>query len=162
MFNNQVYVKSTFAPGDWTHAGDIDCGSTQTCASGNQAAKQQCTSWSIAVGFKEEVGVELAGTKLGFTMEETVTYENQKCTTATSTNTCTWNDQKCHSTWSSTVQQIDHGYIRRQCNFPGQPKNVTQWSKDLDQTKATDRTEWGCAASCQDSKYPIPPPPVGN
>lgn len=136
---------------------DIDCNTTSLCDSGVATANLKCSTWTLggSIGAEWEIVEDVLTIDGSFEPSGGKT----ECTTATTTKSCHWNDQKCHSLWTSTVLYVDHGYIRRRCNGGG---DHTVWSKDWATTSSTSYAHEGCAATCDMTSYPGPLPVVSG
>ena len=144
------YVSSSQGSTGWERQGDIDCGKTSECEAGIDTGIQTCNEWSISVS----VGAELSIVKDLFSVSAStqVTDGWSKCDSITTRKTCKWADQQCHAIWSSVNVKIDHGYIRRRCNFGNGDETV--WSKDWEVREKGEQVGLGCDASCDATAYP--------
>ncbi|KAH0562814.1 hypothetical protein GP486_002552 [Trichoglossum hirsutum] len=151
------YVDKTYEAENWVkHDTSIDCATTQTCASGTVHGRQTCTTWTLGGDIKAEVNIVKDFLTVGGAINGNG--GGVKCSTADSTNTCTWNDKGCHAVWTSNVNLVNHGYVRRRCHDKG--ADYTAWSFDFDVKVPEDQTRIGCAASCSMTTYPDPVPPA--
>ncbi|KAK9426725.1 hypothetical protein SUNI508_00252 [Seiridium unicorne] len=115
----------------------------------------------------------------GFGLSSGVTYshsdvsstESTLCSSDGATNTCTWNDGKCHQVWFAQRNIRLYGYYTRVCN--GNAKETVQQPKDTKNKNGRYvRGMWdydfvlpinklvGCNAACSDTKYTEPTPPT--
>jgi len=146
------YVSSSNKQTDWKREGSIDCGSTSECEAGIDKGVETCNEWSISI----EVGVEANIIKdvLSASASVTTTYGESKCESVTTKSTCKWQDTACHAIWSSQTVKVDHGYIRRRCDFHDGKGDQTVWSKDWDLSQKADELHLGCKADCSAGTYP--------
>ncbi|KAL8715458.1 MAG: hypothetical protein Q9220_000792 [cf. Caloplaca sp. 1 TL-2023] len=152
------YVSSEYQAKSWVKNDDsIDCSTTSLCASGTISANQDCSSWNLAGTV--ETKFDIIKDIWSVTGQFNPGGGQSTCTTASSTNTCSWNDMKCHALWTSNVELVNKGYIRRRCHDKGQ--DYTAWSKDWNVNSPEKTTRLGCAAMCTDTSYPgpVPAPP---
>ncbi|CAL8584275.1 hypothetical protein XPA_009880 [Xanthoria parietina] len=152
------YVSSSFQAKDWVkNENSIDCALTSFCASGTITGTQSCSWWNLAGSIESEWDI------IKDIWSVTGTFNpgggQSVCETAQSTNTCNWNDMKCHALWTSNVELVNKGYIRRRCHDKGQ--DYTAWSKDWNVNSPEKTTRLGCGALCTDTQYPgpVPAPP---
>lgn len=154
---SKFYVSSSYEAKAWVKDDEsIDCATTSVCASGQITAKQACSSWNLAgtVETKFDIIKDIWSVSGSFNPGG----GRSSCTTASSTNTCSWDDMKCHALWTSNVELINRGYIRRRCHDKGE--DYTAWSKDWNVNSPESTTRLGCGASCTDTQYPGPVPSV--
>ncbi|KAI4116149.1 MAG: hypothetical protein LQ345_003378 [Seirophora villosa] len=151
------YVSSSYEAKAWVKDDEsIDCATTSVCASGQITAKQACSSWNLAGTVESNFDIikDIWSVSASFNPGG----GRSSCTTASSTNTCSWDDMKCHALWTSNVELINRGYIRRRCHDKGE--DYTAWSKDWNVNSPESTTRLGCGASCADTQYPGPVPSV--
>ncbi|KAI4188748.1 MAG: hypothetical protein L6R41_001938 [Letrouitia leprolyta] len=149
------YVSSTYQAKAWVKNDDsIDCATTSLCVSGTISSTQHCTSWTLAgtVESKFDIIQDIWSVAGQFNPSGGAS----TCNTATSSNTCSWNDMKCHALWTSDVELVNKGYVRRRCHDKG--KDYTAWGKDWNVVSPEKTTRLGCAALCEDVSYPGPVP----
>ncbi|KAL1594382.1 hypothetical protein SLS60_010142 [Paraconiothyrium brasiliense] len=146
------YVSSSYKETDWKREGSIDCGTTSECEAGVDQGVETCNEWSISI----EVGAEVSILKDIFSISSSITntYGESKCESVTTKSTCKWQDNACHAIWSSQTVKVDHGYIRRRCDFHDGKGDQTVWSKDWDISEKADELHLGCKADCSAGSYP--------
>ncbi|ORY11486.1 hypothetical protein BCR34DRAFT_601273 [Clohesyomyces aquaticus] len=146
------YVSSSYKDTDWARQGSIDCGTTSECEMGIDKGIETCNEWSIAI----EAGVEFNILKdvLSVSGSVTTTYGESRCESVTTKSTCKWDDKSCHAIWSSQKVKVNHGYIRRRCDFHDGKGDQTVWSKDWDVQEKAAELHLGCKAACADGSYP--------
>lgn len=132
--------------------GSIDCASSSECEAGIDTGVETCTEWSITVS----AGVEMNILKdiLSVSASTEVTNAESKCEALTTSKTCKWTDQACHAIWSSMRVGVNHGYVRRRCDFQDGKGDQTVWSKDWEVSEKAGEIELGCNASCDAGSYP--------
>ncbi|KAK9781168.1 hypothetical protein SCAR479_04989 [Seiridium cardinale] len=186
-WNEYWIVEGAIEYANWVNTGSaIDCQSTQTCSSANVNMNQTCNSigHSTSNGFDLkilEANFEFAklNSGAGFGLSSGVTYshsdvsstESTLCSSDGATNTCTWNDGKCHQVWFAQRNIRLYGYYTRVCN--GNAKKTVQQPKDTKNKNGKYvRGMWdydfvlpinklvGCNAACSDTKYTEPTPPT--
>ncbi|KAL8995632.1 MAG: hypothetical protein Q9169_004675 [Polycauliona sp. 2 TL-2023] len=152
---HQFYVSSSYEAKEWRATSDtVDCALTSFCASGTITGTQKCTSWTLGASIEGKWDVikkvlDVTGTLNG-------AGGRFECETAQSTTTCNWDDMKCHALWTSDVELVNKGYVRRRCHDKGQ--DYTAWSKDWNINSPEKKTRLGCGALCSDTQYPGPVP----
>lgn len=146
------YVSSEDKTTDWKKETSLNCGSTTECVLGLDHGIDTCTAWSISV----TAGAEADILKGILSVSGSVTTENSgsQCVSVTTSATCTWQDTACHSIWTSQIVKVNHGYIRRRCDFHDGKGDRTVWSKDLDITEQAHGLNLGCNADCSATSYP--------
>ena len=80
-------------------SGPINCASTSECSSETASGVETCESWSTSLNAGIEGEIFSFGVQAG--------YELQKCHTASSARTCTWDDGRCHRV--TTAQEVQGG-----------------------------------------------------
>ncbi|KAL8847542.1 MAG: hypothetical protein Q9221_007401 [Calogaya cf. arnoldii] len=152
------YVSSGFQAKDWVkNENSIDCAETSFCASGTITGTQSCSWWNLAGTMESQW--DIIKDIWSVTGSFNPGGGQSVCETAQSTNTCNWNDMKCHALWTSNVELVNKGYIRRRCHDKGE--DYTAWSKDWNVNSPEKTTRLGCGAMCTDTQYPgpVPAPP---
>lgn len=147
------FVKSSWKNTNWNRASTQDCPPGATCVLGINNGVQTCQEWSISVS----VGVDATIVKdvLAISGSVTNTYGESKCESVTTTNTCSMekkDEKKCYAIWTSQNVRVDHGYIRRRCDFHDGKGDQTVWSKDYDLTHKAKELNIGCN-QCSDTNY---------
>ncbi|KAF8244536.1 hypothetical protein K440DRAFT_663447 [Wilcoxina mikolae CBS 423.85] len=149
------YVKKYYEAESWVRdATSIDCATTQSCQSAKVKSNQRCASWSL--GGEANINVDIIKDFLSVGGAFNGSGGQTTCTIATTSDSCTWADQKCHAVWTSDVVLVSQGYVRRRCSSKN--GDYTAWSKDVEFRTPEDQTRIGCAASCSDATYPGPLP----
>ncbi|KAL8815937.1 MAG: hypothetical protein Q9223_004984 [Gallowayella weberi] len=153
------YVSSSYEAKNWVkNDNSIDCNTTSLCASGTITAQQACSWWNLAGSVETEW--DIIKDIWSVTGSFNPGGGQSTCTTASSVNTCSWDDKKCHAVWTSNVELVNRGYIRRRCNDQG--RDYTAWSKDWNVNSPERTTRLGCGAMCADTVYPGPVPSVSG
>jgi hypothetical protein len=116
-------VGTTAAYQPWSRlTGDINCTDTSTCSKALADAAMKCTTftWSVTETVSAKFEFELKAFTLGLGAEISSTQgqSKQTCNTHTTTDTCSWDDDGCHSVWGSQLVTYVHGYKRRTCRSP--------------------------------------------
>ncbi|KAI5777237.1 hypothetical protein EDC01DRAFT_410099 [Geopyxis carbonaria] len=154
------FVERRFEPQNWQRDDtSIDCATTENCQSAVVDSTERCTTWNVAAEVNIGIAMEFLSIGGGITTE----FGGSKCVTAQSENRCQWNDQGCHSVWTSDIVLVSDGYVRRRCNRKND-SDYTAWSKDITIRTPEESTRIGCAAKCDDQSYPgpIPLPPTAK
>jgi hypothetical protein len=118
-WTDYMIVGSKFAYAPWTQAmGNINCPDNGTCSQAVGKWGQSCKSfeWSVTetIGLEFDLEIFKAKTEISSMQGQTRT----NCNTDTTTSTCTWNNEGCHSIWKSDMTQTVFGYMRRSCTKP--------------------------------------------
>jgi hypothetical protein len=151
------YVSNSFRQNDYTRAGSIDCPSTSECEAGVDTGIQTCSEFSISVSAGFEVSI--LKDVLGVSGSTEITNSESKCDSITTKSTCKWTPEidgtgsRCHAIWTATTQKVNHGYIRRRCDFHDGKGDQTVWSKDLDIAEKANQLHLGCNADCAAGSY---------
>jgi hypothetical protein len=145
------YVSSSYKDTDWTREGSIDCSTTSECEMGIDNGVTTCNEWSISL----EVGFEASLLKeiMSVSASVTTTYGESRCESVTTKSTCKWDDKSCHAIWSSQKVKVNHGYIRRRCDFHDGKGDQSVWSKDWDVSEKAEELHLGCKADCAAGSY---------
>ncbi|KAI5456845.1 hypothetical protein BGZ63DRAFT_434054 [Mariannaea sp. PMI_226] len=183
------FVESAVEYSSWQNSGAaIDCNTTYTCNSDVAEQQQSCTAftksssngvdWQI-VEAKFEYGIP--NTQSKFSIGANVKYQHtdvtadttQICTTDSTTNRCTWNDQGCHQVWFADRTKRIWGHVSRVC--VGQTNvgtTVQQQTLNKDGRWVRGQAEFsialpinrivGCNALCEDLTYNEPLPNEGT
>lgn len=152
---HQFYVSSAPHQAAWTklEGGGVDCGVTSECSTAQERGTEACTSTTFSTS--ASVDFSIVKDVLGASASVGAEWTDSTCNSSGLTNSCTWDDQKCHALWASESQTLIKGYIRRRCNFHGDDAgDVTVWSTDYDIYVPTGNSVAGCAALCSDTSYP--------
>lgn len=144
------YVSSEMTTEAWVRSGSINCATSSECERGIEDGISSCYEWSLSVSISAELSLVKEFLSVG--ASTTVTVGSEQCKTLTTVSTCHWDDKGCHAVWTSNGVKVNHGYIRRRCNFGDGDKTV--WSKDFDVREPAKEINIGCAASCSDTSYP--------
>lgn len=147
LFHVSTSTKDT----PYTREGSIDCATSSSCTAGIDSSVQTCTEWSISV--KADLQIPLLAEMVG-SVGITYSHGSSKCSSVTTSKRCNWDDKKCHAIWSRTRVNVNHGYIRRRCNYQDQKGDQTVWSKDFDVNEQASDVSLGCKASCTETNYP--------
>ena len=144
------YVDSTHSSMPYEKVVEVGCAKTKGCELGATDGLESCNDWSLQV----EAGAERSILKDIFSVSGSVAVTEgwSKCETKSSTAKCNWDDKACHAIWASKSVKINHGYIRRRCNFG--EGDVTVWSKDWEITEKADDWKLPCDGRCNATAYP--------
>jgi len=118
-------------------SGPINCASTSECSSETASGVETCETWSTSLNAGIEGEIFSFGVQAG--------YELQKCHTASSARTCTWDDGKCHRVTTAQEVVVQKGYQRRRCNDKG---DYTAWLKDFEHRVPTKYAALSCDNAC--------------
>ncbi|KAL6855577.1 hypothetical protein ACO1O0_006727 [Amphichorda felina] len=130
----------------WQRAsGNKYCTGTDTCTVAQMTGASVCQGRSTTIS--AEVGFSIEGFTLGAGVQ--TTESEDKCVQATDTTSCVWNDQGCHVIWTQQEVLKQTGYRRHRCNWGN--GDETECMGDWEMTTPTDRTDYGCGSSCDDT-----------
>jgi hypothetical protein len=139
-----VNQAQSFTP--WEKAsGNIYCTGTQSCHADILNSSQICQTHTTTISAGVSAEIEGFGVSLGIDVSDAT----QKCTTASDTNGCTWNDAACHTVWTQQPIVVQNGYRRQRCNWGN--GDETQCLGDWTQTTPYGAASYGCGSSCTDT-----------
>ncbi|KAH7380130.1 hypothetical protein BKA66DRAFT_442448 [Pyrenochaeta sp. MPI-SDFR-AT-0127] len=173
-WSDVFYVNVQIEYEDWTNTGGvIDCKTTSQCTLQSVSLNQSCTanaqSWDNAIqaGLEGKLD-EVKKTKwgIGGSFQYTHNFGGSQtfltCNSVADQGSCQWADQGCHAIWKGKRNKRVFGYIRRSCDKGRDGTNMSQQRGDGYHTVGMldfdlvlpDNQAIGCAANCNDVKYP--------
>ncbi|KAM0351798.1 hypothetical protein ACHAPU_002310 [Fusarium lateritium] len=180
------FVESAVEYSSWQNSGAaIDCRTTSSCNSDSTIATQSCTahtkSWSNGMDWQIVEGkLEMAipDTNAKVSIGSNIKYQHSDaqsdtttiCTTDSTNNRCTWDDQGCHQVWYADRTKRIWGHMSRVC--VGQTSvEVQQQTLNKNGRYVRGMAEFsialpvnrivGCNAKCEDLAYNEPLPQEG-
>ncbi|CAJ0547551.1 Ff.00g043050.m01.CDS01 [Fusarium sp. VM40] len=180
------FVESAVEYSSWQNSGAaIDCRTTSSCNSDSSIASQSCTahtkSWSNGMDWQiveAKLEMVIPDTTNKVSIGSNVKYQHSDaqadtttiCTTDSTTNRCTWNDQGCHQVWYADRTKRIWGHMSRVCvgKTDGEVQQQTQnkngrWVRgqaEFSIALPVNRIV-GCNAKCEDLVYNEPLPNEG-
>ncbi|PVH99561.1 hypothetical protein DM02DRAFT_729135 [Periconia macrospinosa] len=163
---------------EWTNTGGvIDCSTTSSCSLQGVSLNQSCTanaqSWDNAIqgGVEGKVDFEKStkwglGGKLMYQHNFGGSQTFLTCNSVADQGSCSWDDKGCHAIWKGKRNRRVFGYVRRSCDKGRSGTNMSEKRADGYYTVGMldfdivlpDNQAIGCAARCNDVKYPDPRP----